>query len=266
MTTVSLRHLLSEQRQIVCGWCTIPAQLTAEVVQHSGVDVMFVDGQHGMMGWDTVLRLVEGITPGPCPVLVRVPSQDPATIMHALDAGADGVIVPFVNSAAEAAGAAAACRYPPAGTRSWGPTRSMARGDVDTEDANRQVACIVMVETPQAIARATEIAAAPGVDAILVGGNDLALVMSSAERTAAKVRRSEDYRAAFDAVARACAASGICAGAPCPTPDDATRLDGMGFRLLVIPADASILRRGVRDVVAAIRGVDASPRAPVASY
>ncbi len=266
MTTVSLRHLLSEQQQIVCGWCTIPAQLTAEVVQHSGVDVMFVDGQHGMMGWDTVLRLVEGITPGPCPVLVRVPSQDPATIMHALDAGADGVIVPFVNSAEEAATAARACRYPPSGTRSWGPTRNMVRGDVDTEDANRRVACIVMLETLEAIAHASEIATTNGVDAILIGGNDLALVMSSAERTPAQVRGSEDYRAAFDAVARACAGSGICAGAPCPTPDDATRLGGMGFRLLVIPADAAMLRRAVRDVVAATKGADTPPGAVVSSY
>jgi 4-hydroxy-2-oxoheptanedioate aldolase len=266
VTQDSISRLLAEQQQIVCGWCTIPAQLTAEIVQHSGVDVIFVDGQHGMMGWDTVLRLVEGITPGPCAVLVRVPAQDPATIMHALDAGADGVIIPFVNSAEEAANAAGACRYPPSGTRSWGPTRNMVRGDVDTEEANRRVGCVVMLETPAAIGRAGEIAAVPGVDAILIGGNDLALVMSSAERTAAQVRGSEDYRAAFDAVAQACAASGICAGAPCPTPGDATRLGAMGFRLLVIPSDAAMLRHAVGDVVTATRGADMLPSSAAASY
>jgi 4-hydroxy-2-oxoheptanedioate aldolase len=263
---VSLRELLEGSGRLLCGWCTIPAQLTAEAVQHSGADLLFIDGQHGMMGWDTVLRLVEGITPGRCPVLVRVPSQDPANLMHALDAGADGVIVPFVNTAAEAAAAARACRYPPSGSRSWGPTRRMARGDLDTEAANASIACIAMVETPEALANVAAIAAVPGIDGILLGANDLALTMATAERTAAQVRESEEYRAAYAAVARACREAGIVAAAPGPSAEEALRAGGLGYRMLILPSDAAILRRGIADLVAAIEGAAPAVTAAPTGY
>lgn len=261
-----LRTAVDRAGPILCGWCTIPAQLTAEAVQNCGADVLFVDGQHGMMGWDTVLRLVEAITPGPCPVLVRVPSQGEPEIMHALDAGADGVIVPFVNSAAEAARAARACRYPPWGSRSWGPTRRMARGDYDTETANAGVFCMVMIETPEAVTAAAAIAATDGVDGVLLGGNDLALTMATADRDAAQVRRSDDYQRARVAVAEACAAAGVIAAAPGATADDARGAVDIGYRMLIMPSDAAVLRRGLGDYVATVRGVAPSATGGPSGY
>ena len=82
------------------------------------------------------------------PAIVRVPWNEPSVIMKALDAGAQGVIVPMVNSPEEARAAAEACRFPPHGIRSWGPARpTLYAPDYTPETANRQVICAVMVET-----------------------------------------------------------------------------------------------------------------------
>ncbi len=100
-------------------------------------------------------------------------------IGRALDAGAAGVIVPMVNSAAEARAAVAACRYPPDGIRSWGPARLHARRIPSTapERANARVHCLVMVETLDAVRNLDEIAAVAGVTAVFVGPSDLAVDM-----------------------------------------------------------------------------------------
>src|SRR3979409_48696 len=106
------------------AWCTIPSPWTAEVASRSGHDWVCVDTQHGLIGYDVMLPMLQAISAGGAPSFVRVPWNEPGTIMKALDAGAGGVIVPMVNSAEEARAAVGACRYPPPGFRSEGPTRA----------------------------------------------------------------------------------------------------------------------------------------------
>src|SRR5579859_2514387 len=101
----------------------IPSAFSAELVAAAGFDFVCVDWQHGLFGHEGMVAMVQAIGSRATPI-VRVSWNDPSLIMRALDAGADGVIVPMVNSAAEAEAAARACRYPPVGVRSWGPTRS----------------------------------------------------------------------------------------------------------------------------------------------
>src|SRR5439155_11269684 len=96
-------------------------------------------------------------------------------------AGAAGVVVPMVGTAAEAELAARACRYAPDGFRSWGPTRaSLGDPDYSPAAANRDVACIVMIETVEGVENVREILAVSGVDAVLIGPFDLALSRSGA--------------------------------------------------------------------------------------
>jgi 4-hydroxy-2-oxoheptanedioate aldolase len=95
-----------------------------------------------------------------------------------LDAGALGVIVPLVNSADEARAAVNACRYAPAGTRSWGPVRAQhALGGNYFERADDEVACIIMIETKQALDRIDDILSVPGIDAVYVGPADLSITL-----------------------------------------------------------------------------------------
>jgi 4-hydroxy-2-oxoheptanedioate aldolase len=101
--------------------------------------------------------------------------------MKALDAGAYGVIVPMVNSRQEALAAVSACRYPPEGQRSFGPTRAaLYAGKGYAREANRQIACIAMIETRQALDNLDEIVTTPGLDGVYIGPADLALALGLA--------------------------------------------------------------------------------------
>src|SRR5260370_25478429 len=138
----SLRDRWRSGEATVGAWCTIPRTWTAEVAARSGHDFVVVDTQHGLIGSDVMLPMLQAISTTGVPSLVRVPWNEPGTIMKALDAGAGGVIVPMINSVAEAESVVGACRYPPVGFRSMGPTRArVVDGDW------RLPLCIGMVET-----------------------------------------------------------------------------------------------------------------------
>src|SRR2546429_9132539 len=128
------------------------------------------------MGQQAMVGLLGGLAAAAVPSMVRVPWNDPGWIMKALDAGAAGVIVPMVNSPEEAEAAVGACRYPPQGFRSWGPTRaSLHAASYSPDTANRSVICAVMVETVPALDRLPGDRSGPGVDAAFIGPTAFAL-------------------------------------------------------------------------------------------
>src|SRR5260370_21814814 len=116
----SLRERWRSGESTVGGWGTIPRTWTAELAARSGHDWVVVDTQHGLIGDDVMLPMLQAITAGGVPSFVRVPWNEPGTIMKALDAGAGGVIVPMINSVAAAEGAVPPSRHPPSGFRSLG--------------------------------------------------------------------------------------------------------------------------------------------------
>jgi len=115
---VILREILDGGKAAFGGWCVVPGSFTAEVMARAGFDWICIDIQHGLMGQQDMVGMLQGVAATAVPSMVRVPWNDPGWIMKALDAGAAGVIVPMVNSPEEAAAAAGACRYPPEGYRS----------------------------------------------------------------------------------------------------------------------------------------------------
>src|SRR5262245_55362326 len=157
------------------AWCVIPTGFTAQLLAHAGFDWLCVDMQHGPVGYTELRAMVQAVRFTGVQTVVRVSANSPSEIMRSLDVGADGVIVPMVNSAAEAAAAVAACRYPPLGNRSWGPSGAAVGREFTAAGANDEVACLVMVETREGLTNVEEIAAVPGLDGIYVGPNDLAL-------------------------------------------------------------------------------------------
>lgn len=233
---------LLDRAPLACGWCTLGSAFAAEILARSGADVVCVDVEHGLLGWDGALSVVTTLSAARFPVLVRVPSDEPIGIMKALDAGAVGVVVPHVESAEQAAAAASACRYPPEGRRSWGPTRAALLSSGDTFAANRAVACIAMVETVAAIERVAEIARTPGIDGVIVGSNDLALDLLAVGGSVDAVKDSPEFGRRLAAVASACSDAGILAGAPILPSLDATRLHELGFGLIIAASDAALLR------------------------
>jgi 4-hydroxy-2-oxoheptanedioate aldolase len=158
----------------------------AEQLAHSGYDWLLVDTQHGPMGYESLSGMLAGIANGGAKSLVRVGGYaDRPGIQQALDMGADGVLVPYINNADEARQAVSCCRYPTSGTRSvYFPQRSMNRagllGYAGAANANTIVA--LQVETADCIKNIEEIAAVPGVDILFLGQNDLCMSMGLFEK------------------------------------------------------------------------------------
>jgi 4-hydroxy-2-oxoheptanedioate aldolase len=158
----------------------------AEQLSHSGYDWLLVDSQHGPMGYEKLSAMLSGISNGGAKSLVRVGSySDRPGIQQSLDLGADGILVPYINSADEARAAVTCARYPTAGTRSvYFPQRSMNREGLlgYAGGANKNVIVALQVETADCIKNIDEIAAVPGVDILFLGQNDLCMSMGLYEK------------------------------------------------------------------------------------
>src|SRR3954452_12988032 len=158
----------------------------AEQLAHSGYDWLLIDTQHGPMNYEKLSAMLSGVASGGAKSLVRVGGyNDRPGIQQALDLGADGVLVPYINTAAEAREAISCCRYPTAGTRSvYFPQRSMNKGGLlgYAGNANNNVIVALQVETASCIENIAEIAAVPGVDLLFLGQNDLCMSMGLYEK------------------------------------------------------------------------------------
>ena len=158
----------------------------AEQLSHSGYDWLLVDTQHGPMGNLELSAMLAGIANGGAKSMVRVAGyHDRGGIQQALDMGADGVLVPYINTAEEARQAVSCARYPTAGTRSvYFPQRSMNRAGLlgYAGAANQNVILALQVETASCIENIDAIAAVPGVDLLFLGQNDLCMSMGLYEK------------------------------------------------------------------------------------
>jgi 4-hydroxy-2-oxoheptanedioate aldolase len=246
---VSLREALTGTQPAIGGWCVIPGSFTAEIVASAGFDWVCVDVQHGLIGYQEMLVMLQAVAVVGVPSIVRVPWNDPGWIMKALDAGAAGVIVPMVNSPAEAAAAVGACRYPPDGYRSWGPTRaSLGVPDYSPELANRSVICAVMVETVAALEQLAEIVSVPGVDAVFIGPSDFALSMGFGPRT-----DEPEHRRLLEGVPAVCRDHGVVAGIACGSAELLARWRQAGYTMLATPSDLVTLRRATAEMLDSVR-------------
>jgi 4-hydroxy-2-oxoheptanedioate aldolase len=244
-----LRACWQDGRAAFGGWSVSADPLTAELVAASDADVICVDAQHGYADTATLPRLLESMyAVGRVPV-VRVRWNDPGQIMRALDAGASGVVVPMVNTAAEARLAAQSCRFPPTGVRSWGPLWS-ARPIPAPAEADAAVVCVVMIETAQAVANLTEILATPGLDAIYIGPNDLALSCGFGRAT---YRSNPDVDALLTSVLAAAKAAGVPVGLHCSDVAMAREWRDRGASWLTTFTDVDVLASGLAATMDAAR-------------
>ena len=158
----------------------------AEQLAHSGYDWLLVDTQHGPMGYEKLSAMLCAIGSGGAKSMVRVAGySDRAGIQQALDLGADGILVPYINTAEEARQAVSCARYPTAGTRSvYFPQRSTNKAGLlgYVGNANKNITVALQVETASCIDNMAEIAAVPGVDILFLGQNDLCMSMGLYEK------------------------------------------------------------------------------------
>lgn len=247
-----LRSVFDAGEAAIGGWCVSGAPLNVEMMAREGYDYVGIDCQHGLIGYDGMVPLITSMARLPSSSIVRVPFNDTAWMGRALDAGADGVIVPMVNSREEAERAVAACRYAPEGVRSFGPVRAgMFLNTAPAAEVNRQVLCFAMIETIQAVERCEEICATPGLSGIYVGPIDLALTMGVNFGYEEVPAAHED---AVQTVRKACEANGIIPGIHTASGADARHYLDSGFRFVTVSTDSVMLRNAARAQLAEAKG------------
>ena len=163
---------------LVGSFAAIPHPVAVEVMALAGLDFLCIDWEHAQISRDTIETMVRAADVHRVPAMVRVPGHAPEAIQAALDSGAQGVLVPRVSTAAQAAMAVKASRYPPLGERGVGPGRAAGYGYRIPEylaAANDRIVVAVQVETSEGLANIEAIAAVDGVDVIFVGPGDLSV-------------------------------------------------------------------------------------------
>ena len=168
MKTQSVRSVWDSGRAVLDCWVSGTSMLNAETIGRAGFDSVLIDMQHSMCDFKDVANTIMALSSSPVAVIVRVPGNDQYIIQRVLDAGADGVMCPMINTPEEAARFVGAVRYPPTGYRSFGAYRTTG----DTQDyyrrANSELLAFAQIETVQAMENVDNIAATPGLDALFV--------------------------------------------------------------------------------------------------
>jgi 4-hydroxy-2-oxoheptanedioate aldolase len=244
-----LRDAWNEGRTAFGAWIMLSSPAGAEMVASLGFDYVCVDCQHGLLAYEGMRDILLTVNGLPVSTVVRVPSNDDWWIGKALDAGAEAVIVPLVNSAADAAKAARACRYPPDGVRSHGLARGVQSLGRAADEVNRNVLCFPMIETREGVAAVDEICATPGVDGVYIGPSDLALSLGLRPGAAPGPEHAE----AIERIRSACERAGIVPGIHCYNGAGGRDRSAQGFRMVTVCADASLLGLGGAAELAAAR-------------
>src|SRR5882757_2298475 len=212
------------------AWAALPSAFAAELMCVEGVDYVCIDQQHGLVDYNVAVEMLRAIEGRRVVALTRVPANQGWLIGKALDAGIQGVVVPMVSTPEQAREAVAACRYHPAGNRSFGPVRaSMVMDSRDMAVVGDSVLCFVMVETREGVERVDEIAATPGLDGIYVGPADLALGLGLPPNLD---KEEPEHVAAVARILDACRRHKIIAGIQCGSGKSARKYADKGFQFV----------------------------------
>jgi 4-hydroxy-2-oxoheptanedioate aldolase len=248
----ALRQAWARGERTVNGWLSIPSGFAAEVMAHQGWDSLTVDLQHGVVDYQTAVAMLQAISTTATVPMVRVPWLDPGILMKVLDAGSYGVICPMVNNAAEAEALVRACRYPPRGTRSFGPIRATLYAGADyPKHADRTVLVLAMVETAQALDYLEAILGVEGLDGIYVGPSDLSAALGCPPTLDPDEPKVVE---AIEHVLGSAKAAGLWAGIHTATPAYARRMHELGFDFVSLASDSRLLATKSQEALAEIRG------------
>ncbi|GAA1556696.1 aldolase/citrate lyase family protein [Kribbella sancticallisti] len=254
MTSKDFADRLRARQPTVGYWVTLDAPPATERIALAGYDYVVLDGQHGLLDARGILDGLLAIdaagngTVG----LVRVEANNATPIGRALDAGAAGVIVPLVDTAEDALRAVEAARYPPAGIRSYGPTRAGLRIGPVPAEADAATVVLAMIETRQGLENVAAICAAPGLTGIYVGPSDLRLAVGGKYPSDPDV--DETFDGAIELIARTAAAAGVAAGIHTRSGEEARRRLSEGYTFATVSSDLDHLQAVAASHLAVVRG------------
>jgi 2-keto-3-deoxy-L-rhamnonate aldolase RhmA len=227
------------------------------IAAQAGFDSIYVDMEHSPVSLQSVSTLCAGALGAGITPIVRPPGHGADWISRVLDGGSQGLLVPHVSNAKEARAIVTAARFPPVGHRSvMGPTpalgyKALPLGETN-KTLNNETIVIVMIETPEGVERADEIAAVEGIDALMIGSNDLCTELGIPGEL-----RHPKLRAAYESVAKACRAhrKSLAVGGIRGDLELQTELVRLGARFIIAGNDVSYLAAAARKDVEILRSI-----------
>ncbi len=247
-----LKRKLKAGKRTVGAWLQIASPLTAEIMSRAGFDWLMIDMEHGPGDILTLISQIQGMKGSDAVPLVRAPWNDLVMLKRILDAGAAGVLVPYVNTGAEAEAAVRACRYPPTGIRGIAASPRAAGYGQHSLDylthANDEIFVMTAVETPEAVVHLDEILLVKGLDAVFIGPMDLATSMGHfAEPNHAQVKTviAQVESKALDAKK--------VLGTVANSWEQAVELYDRGYQMVMVMADGTALAKAAADAVTRFR-------------
>ncbi|WP_066342248.1 4-hydroxy-2-oxoheptanedioate aldolase [Azohydromonas lata] len=238
-------------------WVGLADPYAAELCATAGFDWLLIDGEHGPNDLRSMLASLQAVAPYPAQPVVRIPQGDTTLIKQVMEIGATTLLVPMVESAAQARELARAMRYPPAGVRGVGS--GLARSSRWSSypqylhEANERACLLVQVETAAALEHLDEIAAVEGVDGVFIGPADLSASMGYIGQPG-----HPQVRAAIDAAIGRIQAAGKAPGILATDETTARHYIGLGARFVAVGVDATLLARSTRDLAARFKAAPAS--------
>jgi 4-hydroxy-2-oxoheptanedioate aldolase len=247
----NFRQKCTSGAPVIGTFAAIPHPVAIEVAAASGVDFLCIDWEHAQIARERIEDLIRAADVHLVPAMVRVPGHAPEAIAAALDAGAAGVLVPRVSTAAQAAAAVQATRYPPVGARGVGPGRAAAYGYRIPDylsKANESLLLAIQVETAEGLANIAEIASVEGVDLIFIGPGDLSVSID-----AMGPANADKLDAAIETIASTSRKTGKSVGIFRPSADDVGRWIKSGISYFILASDTMFLGAGLAAGIAAAR-------------
>lgn len=229
---------------------TLPCPDVADVLSRVGFDWLWIEMEHATLGLERVQQALQAAG-GRVPCIVRSPWNDHVWLKRILDTGCDGVVIPQIRSAEEAAAAVAACRYSPQGHRSVGIGRAHAFGLGFKEylaQANEDLTIVLQIEHIDAVNRIEAILAVPGWDAVVIGPYDLSASMNMIGQV-----ESPEVQAAIRKVKEACKESRKPYGIFAPDVATAKRQIADGCTMLLVGVDAMILTNAAKSLLGQLK-------------
>ncbi len=245
------KRLLATRKPALGTFCLGGSPLIAETLGRAGYDFVIVDLQHGESQPGNLLGMLQAVSCTPATPLVRVAANQPVDIQRALDLGAYGVVVPMVNTRAEAEVVLQSVRYAPGGNRSWGPLRGWLYGGPDYfAKAHEELLIVAMLETAEAARNAKEILSVPGIDACFIGPNDLSIALGFPSELSEYPHPVEEAILTIrDAAVATCKAAGIYT----PSAAAARARLAQGFRFVCIQNDFGMIAGAAAEALRAVR-------------
>jgi 4-hydroxy-2-oxoheptanedioate aldolase len=250
MTRDPFREALAQDTSLLMAWVTSGVPFVVEQMGEAGYDAVLIDQQHGFGGPGTLVNCLIAARAAGLPAVVRPLTADAGLIGAALDTGAQGVVVPLIESPADVEACVRAAKYPPHGQRSWGPYRGKLDVEGDyTERSKDWTLVAVQIETRGAMDSLDDILKVDGLDMVLVGPNDLSMAL-----TGARDIRAAEVVEACDLVLKKAREHSVFTAIYANDIEYAKPLMEAGWDLITVGTDMGLMAGAAGDVIKTLKG------------